>query len=307
MQADAAATGLSSNEPDMTEGRLGDARFPARDGGLADLADLGHFDLRDAEEIAPDVPDSVHPYMDIQKRIKNQPTNRAMDWISRYTEMYICGMEISHLIQRLLDVRGWTQEELAAAVDTKQNNISRWIAGVEPRGKPRDRIIELARESGLIEDEVRSTIPIMGYIGAGAEIDPEFEQVPENGIDQVELPFQYAGDVLGFVVRGDSMLPRYEEGTVIVVYREQARSTISLVGEIAAVRTQDNRRFLKMLKAGGKPNTFNLESFNARPIENVRIVWASEVVGTVSPRHVRHIGRTKPSKTSARRQRSVST
>lgn len=300
VNAHAAAASLSADQPDVAERWLADASFPPRDRRLTDLADVGHLDLGDAEELAADVLDCIHPYMDIHKRIKNQPTNAGVDWICPYTEMYISGMEISHIIQRLLDVRGWTQEELAAAVETKQNNISRWMTGVEPRGKPRDRIIELARESGLIDDEVRSTIPIMGYIGAGAEIDPEFEQVPENGIDQVELPFQYAGDVLGFIVRGDSMLPRYEEGTVIVVYREQTRSTISLVGEIAAVRTQDNRRFLKMLKAGGRPNTFNLESFNARPIENVRIAWASEVVGTVSPRHVRHIGRNKPAKAAKR-------
>lgn len=300
VKAHAAATGLSAYQPDVTERRLADSGFPSRDGRLADPADLGHLDLGDAEEFAANVLDCIHPYMDIHKGINNQPTNHAMDWICSYTEMYISRMEISHLIQRLLEVRGWTQEELANAVDTKQNNISRWLAGVEPRGKPRDRIMELARESGLIEEEVRSTVPIMGFIGAGAEIDPEFEQVPEDGIDQVELPFQYAGDVVGFLVRGDSMLPRYEEGTVIVVYREQTRSTISLVGEIAAVRTQDNRRYLKMLKAGGRPHTFNLESFNARPIENVRIVWASEVVGTVMPRHVRHIRRTKPAKVAKR-------
>lgn len=100
------------------------------------------------------------------------------------------------------------------------------------------------------------------------------------------------------------MLPRYEEGTVVVVYKEQTRSTTSLIGEIAAVRTADNRRYLKMLKAGGRPHTFNLESFNARPIENVRIAWASEIVGTVTPRHVRHIARTKSARPAARARAS---
>lgn len=214
-------------------------------------------------------------------------------------------MEISQIIKELREVRGWTQEDMADALGVPQSNVSRWLGGVEPRGKVRDRILSMARESGLLEDDAHSRISIMGYIGAGAEIDPDYEQVPEEGLDQVELPFQFVGDVIGFLVRGDSMLPKYEEGTVVVVYRDQTRSTMSLIGEVAAIRTYEGRRYLKMLKPGSRPHTYNLESFNARPITGVRIQWASEIVGTVAPRHVRHIGRTKSGKLSAKPSRAA--
>ncbi|WP_410052824.1 XRE family transcriptional regulator [Bradyrhizobium sp. SZCCHNRI1058] len=243
--------------------------------------------------------------MDIHKRIKRQLRNPEMDWNPEYTDMYIQDMKISDLIQGLLSVRQWTQEDLAEAVGTKQNNVSRWIAGVEPRGQTRDRILELARESGLIEEERRgrNVIPIMGDIGAGARIEPDYEQAPPDGFDQVELPFALgAEDVIGFRVLGDSMLPKYEPGAVIVVYRNQTRATQHLVGEFAAVRTSDGHRYLKRIMPSSKPNLYNLESFNGavRPILGVGIVWASEIIATIEPRHVRSI--TAPKRKSAGRR-----
>lgn len=210
-------------------------------------------------------------------------------------------MEISRIIQELLHVRGWTQSELADHLDTTQNNVSRWVGGIEPRGPVRDAILELARESGVVDDPrvSRATVPIMGYIGAGAQIDPEFEQVPADGLDQVELPLLLPDGVIGFQVKGDSMLPKYSDGAVIVVHREQTRATTSLIGEEVAVRTSEGRRYLKLLRAGPKPNTYNLESFNARPVVGVHLAWASEIIAIIPPRQVRHDGR-KPQRKQSR-------
>src|SRR5262245_42868476 len=134
-------------------------------------------------------------------------------------------MAINRIIQELLKARGSTQEQLAERLHTNQNNISRWLDGVEPRGAVRDEILALARDSGVIEDEraARTSVPIMGYIGAGAEIEPEYEQVPPDGLDQVELALVLPDNAIGLQVRGDSMLPQYNEGAVIVVHREQTR------------------------------------------------------------------------------------
>ncbi len=136
-----------------------------------------------------------------------------------------------------------------------------------------------------------SVIAIMGYIGAGAEIDPDFEQVPPDGLDQVALPFAVPEEMIGFQVRGDSMLPKYDDGDVVVVPREQRRATESMIGEDAAVRTADNRRFLKRIMPGSKRNTFNLESTNARTIVAARIAWASEVWVIVPAGRLRKIAK----------------
>ena len=110
-------------------------------------------------------------------------------------------------------------------------------------------------------------VRIMGYVGAGAAIDPDVEQVPADGLATVTLPFPLPDDMIGLEVRGESMQPRYDDGDVIVVYREQRRPLESFFGEEAAVRTRDGRRYLKTITRGKTRSTVTLLSFNARPIE----------------------------------------
>ena len=85
----------------------------------------------------------------------------------------------------------------------------------------------------------------MGLVGAGAAIEPDFGKVPPAGLHTVDLPFPVPDGLIGFEVRGDAMLPRYDDGDVIVVWREQRRPTEGFIGEEAAVRTEEGRRYLK--------------------------------------------------------------
>lgn len=134
------------------------------------------------------------------------------------------------------------------------------------------------------------TVPLMGYLGAGAEVEPEFEQVPPEGLEQIELPFSLNEDLIAFRVRGDSMLPLYKDGATIVVYRDQKRPLESFYGEEAAVRTSDGRRFIKTIMRG-REDTVTLFSSNANPIENVRLEWIGEVFAVLPPKAVRKAAR----------------
>ncbi|RWI60270.1 MAG: helix-turn-helix domain-containing protein [Mesorhizobium sp.] len=125
-------------------------------------------------------------------------------------------------------------------------------------------------------------VPLMGYVGAGAEVEPDFEQVPDEGLEQIPVPFTLPGDMIAFEVRGNSMLPQFRDGTVLIVYREQRRSLESFFGEEAAVRTSDGRRFIKTILRGAKSGLVNLMSWNADPIENVHLAWVGEIF-TVFP------------------------
>lgn len=128
---------------------------------------------------------------------------------------------------------------------------------------------------GEAPEAMPSLVPLMGYVGAGAEVEPDFEQVPEEGMEQIEVPFPLPADMIALQVRGDSMLPQFRNGVIIIVYREQRRSTESFFGEEAAVRTTDGRRFIKTILRG--TTGVNLISWNAPAIENVHLAWVGEI------------------------------
>jgi phage repressor protein C with HTH and peptisase S24 domain len=140
-------------------------------------------------------------------------------------------------------------------------------------------------------EPLETDIPIMGYIGAGAEIEPEFEQTPPDGLDQVTIPFPVPSDLIGFRVRGTSMLPVFRDGTVVLVYREQKRGLETFYGEEAAVRTSDGRRYIKTVMRGGENNTVTLTSWNADPIENQRLEWIGEIFAVLPASALRRVER----------------
>src|SRR3982074_2809473 len=63
-----------------------------------------------------------------------------------------------------------------------------------------------------------------------------------HGLGEVQLPFPIADETIAFEVAGDSMLPKYENGDIIVVYREQRHPVSSFYGEEAAVRLKTGER-----------------------------------------------------------------
>ena len=69
-------------------------------------------------------------------------------------------------------------------------------------------------------------MPITGWVDASTVIEPESEQVPSEGLGDIELPFPISPSR----VVGDSMLPKDENGDVIVTYREQRSPLSSFCG-----------------------------------------------------------------------------
>jgi len=177
------------------------------------------------------------------------------------------------LIERGLKKTGKSKGGLADAMGVRPGAVSEILSGI--------RLIKASEIAPIMEYLKLNSVPIMGRVGAGASIEPEHEQVPPEGLGEIELPFPIAEETIAFEVAGDSMLPKYESGDVIVVFSEQRHPLSSFYGEEAAVRLKTGERYLKTIERGKSPALVNLKSFNAKPIVGVKLEWIGEICVTL--------------------------
>lgn len=207
-------------------------------------------------------------------------------------------MDWKQRLQEAFEDTGWSKAELARRSDVSYDNVIKYLSGVvdQPRG---DTLPKLAAALGVdplwLEKGIDpggdswSTVPLMGFVGAGGEIDPEFEQIPEDGLEQIDVPFKLPGDMIALRIKGISMLPRYDPDDVLIVWREQRRALATFYGEEAAVRTLDGRRYLKVIQRSG--DAVDLISWNDQPIRDVRLEWIGEIYSTIRASQMRRAGR----------------
>lgn len=121
-------------------------------------------------------------------------------------------------------------------------------------------------------------LPVLGYVGAGAEVHMVDDNVKGQGIDDIEAPPGASARAVAVRVRGDSMLPAYHDGDHIV-YDEQRRGDdlARYIGRECVVRLQDGRTFIKTIGRGAVPGTWTLWSYNAAPMQDVLVEWAARV------------------------------
>lgn len=189
--------------------------------------------------------------------------------------------KMGNRLKTLRNDRRWTQQEAADAMGISRGQ---YIKLERDERRLNTTYIALAAKAfGVSESQViaktSTVIPVVGLISAGGTIETAWEQQSEP-LHEIEIPFPLGEDVIGLVVNGDSMWPKYDPGDVIVVSRS-GESIEGLVGWEAAVRTADGNRYFKRLICGARKGLFDLESYNAPTIRGVEIEWAAGRIATI--------------------------
>jgi phage repressor protein C with HTH and peptisase S24 domain len=121
-------------------------------------------------------------------------------------------------------------------------------------------------------------IPVVGYVGAGAEIYSIDDHFKGGGLDELQAPLHVPADSVALIVRGDSMYPEVDAGTRVIYRREVDFDEAQCLGKRCVVKLEDGHLFLKRLTRGSQYGRYTLISVNAPPIENVEIEWAAPVM-----------------------------
>lgn len=178
---------------------------------------------------------------------------------------------------------GLSQSALAKRIGSAQQLI-----GQLERGEVRSTklIFKIAEALGVpassLDPDVPSqplsgrTIPVVGYVGAGAEVFAIDDHAKGAGMEEVECPWDALGpSTVAVRVRGDSMLPAYFDGDTIF-YESTHSDFVHLLGKECVVALKDGRRFVKQLRRTQNGQWY-LHSHNAEPILGVEIEWAAKV------------------------------
>ena len=114
-------------------------------------------------------------------------------------------------------------------------------------------------------------VKLAGFVGAGQEV----YQFDEDGAGFVEAPPGARDGTEAVEVRGESMLPLYEDGTILYYSRQLPPE--NMVGRRAVVKLADDRILVKAVRRGADRGLFTLVSLNAPDIEDVALQWAAPI------------------------------
>lgn len=172
-----------------------------------------------------------------------------------------------------IEASGLKQEQIAKELGlNRQPAISEILKG--KRQLKANEMVVMSRLSGMPLPDRSSTIPVLGYVGAGAEVYPIDDGDP---LYEITVSSALPKDTVGAIVRGDSMFPIFEDGD-LVAYSGIEMQPEEALGRTCMVELADGRVLIKTVRRGGVSGLYTLTSTNAPDIEDVEIVWARKFV-----------------------------
>lgn len=180
-----------------------------------------------------------------------------------------------NLIKYWRQKRGISGQQLAELIGSTQPQVHRLETG-KLRLKV-DQMGVIAQALGVAPQDLLAPrmIPLVGYVGAGGEVEYLDDSAKGAGLDEVPAPPGADPQTVAVGIRGTSMHPVYRDGWVL--YYSAHCQPVDLLGQDCVVRLADGRTMLKRLLRGSTAGHFNLESYNGAAIEDVPLEWAAAI------------------------------
>ncbi|MEI4262813.1 helix-turn-helix domain-containing protein [Roseovarius sp. D0-M9] len=124
------------------------------------------------------------------------------------------------------------------------------------------------------------TVSIAGRVGAGAQV-PVFDAYEKGDGPQVVCPPGLSPhDIVAVEIEGESMEPVYSAGDVLFYTRQTHEGVpAEALGRRCVCEDADGDGWVKVVREGRNPGTFDLHSFNdtTAPMYGVHLRWATPV------------------------------
>lgn len=139
----------------------------------------------------------------------------------------------------------------------------------------------LTGEGGAVDNGAITQVPLVGYVGAGAEA--HFYAGADNPDELVDAPDGATESTVAVEVRGESLGALFDKW---LVFYDDIKSPVTpdLIGRLCVVGLADDRVLVKMIRRSpGNNGFYYLLSNTEAPIMDVEILWAAKVK-TMMPR-----------------------
>lgn len=133
----------------------------------------------------------------------------------------------------------------------------------------------LVSGTGPMKNNIR--IPLVGHVGAGAEIYPDDAYPLGHASDMIEAMPDGLDECVAVTIRGSSMHP-LGDGWIVIYARSQEGVPDDCINKLCVVKIHEGPTLLKTVQRGRTAKYWNLESWNAPLRENVRLDWAARVI-----------------------------
>ncbi|MCP1216779.1 LexA family transcriptional regulator [Acetobacter orientalis] len=207
-------------------------------------------------------------------------TRTNLDACAKMHDMDDAQKKTVDFIQRAMEKTGLDATNLARSSKVAPSTLTRLLNGTVANTLSARTILKIAdfagipsplSENGKIASK---SVPVYGYVGAGEKVVP-----PEDcgQIDVTDAPMWAEDGTSAVIVKGDSMFPAYWAGDIVFFDADRRMPPDECLFMECVVYLRTGEAYIKQIQLGRNAGEFVLSSYNAPPIIDADIDWASPI------------------------------